>query len=533
MCHLNVVDRILLALRARQVHVEGELGVALAHEEEVSDRVTPDIVHEVAHGDVAAGPLRDLHLLATAQHRHELVQHVLGVARRDADAERLQPRAHARDRAVVIGALHVDRPRKAALPLGDVVRNVRQEIRERAALLSALAHHPVLIVPVVSGTQEQRTILLVRIAGRDERNDRLVHTAVTVKRGFEVVGVERDAECLKVEVLLLAQLLHGKAADRGKVVPLGVVRVLLYIPLGDLGDVRTVIATIGNRERSTAQLAHTCLRAEPEVLDLDAGVVVVEFTRDAPSIPLEQRRDGVTERGLPAMPDVQRSCRIGAHELDDDGLVAARRRAAVRRAGGDERGDAVCHRARVQAEVDEARACNLRRGEAGRRAIEGVDQPLRQVTRLLAKLLREHHGDVRRPIAKRRVAWALEERHDVIRRTERDSGASDLSPQRIRTCAHSPALDLGAAGAGFDSALGAAFFASAFLDSPPDDDGSPPFALSPFAPSAFADVAGSPFAPSDFGASDEDAAESLDDVASAFSAAPAVGGASPRCAFLP
>ena len=70
----------------------------------------PDLVDQVAHRHVAAGALADLHFLAAAHHRHHLVQHVVGIARRDADAERLQPGAHARDRAVVVGALHVDRP---------------------------------------------------------------------------------------------------------------------------------------------------------------------------------------------------------------------------------------------------------------------------------------------------------------------------------------------------------------------------------------------------------------------------------------
>jgi hypothetical protein len=58
----------------------------------------------------AAGALGDLDLLAAAHHRDHLVQHVVRVPRRDADAQRLQAGAHPGDRAVVVGALHVDRP---------------------------------------------------------------------------------------------------------------------------------------------------------------------------------------------------------------------------------------------------------------------------------------------------------------------------------------------------------------------------------------------------------------------------------------
>jgi hypothetical protein len=52
---------------------------------------------QVAQRHVAAGALGDLHLLAAAHHRDHLVQHVVRVALRDADAQRLQAGAHARD----------------------------------------------------------------------------------------------------------------------------------------------------------------------------------------------------------------------------------------------------------------------------------------------------------------------------------------------------------------------------------------------------------------------------------------------------
>ena len=131
--HLDVVDRILLRLRAREVDVEDELRVALPHQEEVPHRVTPDFVDEVAHRDVAARALRDLHLFAAAHHGHHLVQHVLRVALRHPHVERLQSGAHARHRAVVVGALHVDRARESALPFGDVIGDVGHEVRGRAA----------------------------------------------------------------------------------------------------------------------------------------------------------------------------------------------------------------------------------------------------------------------------------------------------------------------------------------------------------------------------------------------------------------
>ncbi len=67
-----------------------------------------DLVDQIAHVDVAAGALGDLHLLAALHHRHHLVQHVVGVSGGDAEVERLQAGAHPRHRAVVVRSLDVD-----------------------------------------------------------------------------------------------------------------------------------------------------------------------------------------------------------------------------------------------------------------------------------------------------------------------------------------------------------------------------------------------------------------------------------------
>src|SRR5208283_4852620 len=114
---LHVVDRILLAARARQVDVEGELRIGLAHEKEETHRIAADLVDQIAHRDVVAGTLADLHLLAALHYRDHLVQHVIGITLRNADLERLQSGPDAHDRAVVIGALFVDDTTEAAFPL--------------------------------------------------------------------------------------------------------------------------------------------------------------------------------------------------------------------------------------------------------------------------------------------------------------------------------------------------------------------------------------------------------------------------------
>src|SRR2546430_9377801 len=53
--------------------------------------------------------------------------------------------------------------------------------------------------------------------------------------------------------------------------------------------------------------------------DLGAAIVVIEFARDAPPRPVEQRRDRIAQRGLPAVAYVQRTGGIGRDELDVHG----------------------------------------------------------------------------------------------------------------------------------------------------------------------------------------------------------------------
>src|SRR2546429_1620765 len=59
---------------------------------------------------------------------------VLGVSRRDAELERLQPDADASDRAMMVRALDVDRPCEPPLPFVDVIGDVREEIDRKSVV---------------------------------------------------------------------------------------------------------------------------------------------------------------------------------------------------------------------------------------------------------------------------------------------------------------------------------------------------------------------------------------------------------------
>ncbi|MNC97093.1 hypothetical protein D3C83_146390 [compost metagenome] len=82
---------------------------------------------------------------------------------------------------MVIGALDVDRTPVPAPPFVEVIRDIRQEVRVVPTPLRAAAHDAILVVPERGRAEKQRTVLLERVAGVDERIDGLVDLAVAIE----------------------------------------------------------------------------------------------------------------------------------------------------------------------------------------------------------------------------------------------------------------------------------------------------------------------------------------------------------------
>ena len=143
---LHVVDRVVVVFSYRQIHVEGVFGIGLAAEQEEAHRVFAGPLDQIAQGDVASSALRNFDFFATAHHTHHGVQNVIWVALRNTHIRRLQSSAHTCDGAVVVAALDIHHPRKATLPFGDVVGDIRHKVGERAV---GFAHDAVFVVAIV------------------------------------------------------------------------------------------------------------------------------------------------------------------------------------------------------------------------------------------------------------------------------------------------------------------------------------------------------------------------------------------------
>ena len=319
---LHVEDRVLVVALERQVDVEGELGVGLPAQHEEADRVLAGPLDQVAQGHVGAGALGELDLLAVALDPHHGVEHVVRVAGRHAHVGGLQAGAHPGDRAVVVGALDVDRLGEAALELGQVIGDVGHEVGVAAV---GLAHHAVLVVAVVGGAQPERAALLVGLARGDEPRHGRVDPAAGVQARLEVVVVEAHAEGGEVEVLLVAQVGDRELADAvavveaargGELAVVGLDRLAGPEVGGDVGDVVAVVGVLGPARIARRQAGEPGLDRGGEGGDLHAGVVVIELAHDLPALGLEQVADRVAEGRLAGVADVQRAGRIGGDELD-------------------------------------------------------------------------------------------------------------------------------------------------------------------------------------------------------------------------
>ena len=290
---MHIKHRVFLALRECEVDVERKFAIGFARHKEEAHRVFAHPFDEFAERDVTSGALGNFHFLAAFHHAHHAVQQVIGVARGNADVERLQARAHASDGAVVIRALDVHDLRETALPLGDVVGHVGHEVRVAA---SRFAHHAVFIVAVVGGFEPQRAFGFVGVAARLQRGHCLVDAAVGVERALQVVAIEfLDAEGGQVFVLFVPERIYGKRAHGVGVFRVAASRNKL---LANFDDVIAAIAVFRPSFVPRLNTARAQLHRARQVVDLIARVVVIKLAVHRAALRFEQVAQRVAERGL-------------------------------------------------------------------------------------------------------------------------------------------------------------------------------------------------------------------------------------------
>src|SRR5690606_36600754 len=208
--------------------------------------------------------------------------------------------------------------------------------------------------------------------------------------GLDVLGVAAAGDRVALD-------LHGVAAAVG------------------VGHVLDVVAVVGlRRPLRVARLepAQARLHRARQVLDLHAGVVVVELALDLPAVGVEHAGDAVADRRGAAVAHVQRAGRVGRDVFHAGGAALAGGVAAVLGAVAQHAGDLALPRARGQVEVDEARPGDLHPGDVVAGG-EGLDQRLGQRARVGARGLGQQHRRVGGEVAMLAGLGALD--HEVGR----------------------------------------------------------------------------------------------------------------------
>jgi hypothetical protein len=171
---------------------------------------------------------------------------------------------------------------------------------------------------------------------------------------------------------------------------------------GDLADVRAGVAVLGNgfAFRRRQQRA-----GEP--VDLGAVVVEVVLADDLRAAGLEQPGQGVAHSRPPDSPDVHGAGRVRRDELEVDLLAGERVVVPVLRPGGHDRAGELALGRRIERDVEEARAGDLRIRNA-RACGELSGDPGREVTRGYAHPLGYLKRDIRGIVAVLGITRALD-----------------------------------------------------------------------------------------------------------------------------
>jgi hypothetical protein len=156
-----------------------------------------------------------------------------------------------------------------------------------------------------------------------------------------------------------------------------------------------------------------------EHVDLGAGIVDVILARDRKAGAIEQVGERIAEHGAAAMADMHRPGRIGGDVLDIDRRALPHLAAPVVRAGLEHHAQGAGPSGRLERQIDEARPGHLDLGDQ-RVGAQLFGNRLGELARLLACILRQHHGGIGGHVAVRGVA----------RRLDDDAGLVDAGGQQ-------------------------------------------------------------------------------------------------------
>ena len=312
----------------------------------------------------------------------------------------MQASAHPGNGAVVVRALDVDHFAKAALPLGQVVSHIGHKVGVAAV---AFFHDAVFVVAVVGGAQPQGAVFLKSFARCHQGAYGGVHAAAGVQAAFQVVVVKFQGKGLQVQVLLAAQIGHGKFAHAVQVIHVAAGGIAAVVSRhsfagqkvgGDVGDVVAGVRGLGPQRVAGLHALGAQLGAGGQGVDLYSGVVVIKLAVDRPALRGVQVTNGVAQRGLAGVAHVQRAGGVGRDKFHQQ-LLAVGGLLAKLGACGQHLAHHFLLGCGLEADVDKTGACNFQSVYPLRyRALrpQGLNQLLGHLARVALQGLGQLHG---------------------------------------------------------------------------------------------------------------------------------------------
>ena len=138
--------------------------------------------------------------------------------------------------------------------------------------------------------------------------------------------------------MLVAQVRHGKLADVVEVIRITIGGKCAVVGFdgffrqkigGNVGNIVAVVGGFGPFGIAGLEALGAQLHTVGQRGDLHAGIVVIKLACDVPALRGQQVANGITQGGLPPVPDVQRAGGVGRHKFHHQFLSRGRLHAVL------------------------------------------------------------------------------------------------------------------------------------------------------------------------------------------------------------
>ena len=206
---LNVIDRIVGALRFRQIQIEVQMLVAFSRKIKVARGIHAHFIVELLQRHEISAAFTHAHGFTASEQRHQLNERYAQRIR--IVTQGTQGRLHPRNVTVMIRAPHIDDAIEAALQLLVMVGDVGGEVSVEPVLS---LHDTILIVAEDGGAKPGGAVILVQMTVRAQFVQSARDLALVVERLLRVPAIELNGKARQHTANLRDLFIQGVAHDQ-------------------------------------------------------------------------------------------------------------------------------------------------------------------------------------------------------------------------------------------------------------------------------------------------------------------------------